>query len=115
VSLEFHITREPNVVVFSILGKINQDAIITEMMQALESELKSGNKQFVFNLNKLEFMSSTGLNFFIRCLTKIRNAGGDLVLVEVHGIVEKLFGISKLNEIFTICPTLEEGRLKITK
>jgi anti-sigma B factor antagonist len=115
VSLQFHITSEPNVVVFSISGKINQDASTTEMMQALESELKSGKKLFVFDLKKLEFMSSTGLNFFIRCLTKIRNAGGELVLVEVHGIVEKLFDISKLNEIFTICPTLEEGRLKISK
>ena len=65
------------------------------------------------DVSKLEYITSSGLNFFIRSLTRIRNVGGEIILCGVQGNVEKLLKISKLNEIFTICPTIADGLVRV--
>jgi anti-anti-sigma factor len=115
VSVTYNILEKPKAVIFSIAGKITTDDDSKSISESLDEILKKGNKQILFDLSELEFITSSGLNFFIRCLTKIRNADGELVFCGVHGFVEKLFSISKLNEIFIISPTSEEGLLKFTR
>lgn len=113
MTFDYNITSQPNVVVFGISGRISQvdavEQIFLDLTQAIESE----NNFIIFDVSKLEYINSSGLNFFIRSLTRIRNAGKELILCGLNGVVEKLFSISKLNEIFTICPTIEEGLKKV--
>jgi anti-anti-sigma factor len=113
VSFKFEITNNASALIFSIGGKIHSSEDTEGLLTQLERELKNQKKQFLFEVSNLEYITSTGLNFFIRSLTRIRNAGGELVVCNMHGTVEKLFKISKLNEIFIICPTVEEGLIKI--
>lgn len=113
MSCIFHIAVEPSVVIFSISGKINHDDTITELVDALTIQLEQGQKKFLLQISDLTYITSSGLNLFIRILTRVRNAGGDLVLVGLQGSVKKLFEISKLIEIFTVCSSLEEGQAKL--
>lgn len=113
MSFEFKITHQPNAAVFSISGRISQDDTTNEIMDSLVLELEKKVKFILLDISNLEYITSTGLNFFIRTLTKTRNAGGELIICGLQGMVEKLFVISKLNEIFTICPTIEAGLTKI--
>jgi anti-sigma B factor antagonist len=46
----------------------------------------------------------------VRLLTKVRNKGGELVLISISESVEKLFFITKLNSIFTICANVMEAQ-----
>lgn len=115
MNVSCNILEKPNAVVFSMVGKITIDDDSKKISELVEDVLKKGNKNIIFDLSDLEFITSSGLNFFIRCLTKIRNSDGELVFTGVKGFVEKLFNISKLNEIFIICPTVEDGLLKFTK
>lgn len=113
MSFKFEIARNASALIFSIRGKILSSEDTEDILNQLDLELKNQNKQFLFDVSNLEYITSTGLNFFIRSLTRIRNSGGELVLCNMNGVVEKLFSISKLNEIFIICPTIEEGLIKI--
>lgn len=113
MSFTFEIKSDAQALIFSIGGKIVRSEDTEDLLTKLDQELKNQQKQFLFEVSKLEYITSTGLNFFIRSLTRIRNTGGELVLCNMNGAVEKLFKISKLNEIFIICPTVEEGLKKI--
>jgi anti-sigma B factor antagonist len=113
VNFDYNISNQPNVVVFAISGRISQVDMVEQIMIDLNSAIESANNFIIFDISKLEYINSSGLNFFIRALTRTRNAGKDLILSGMNGVVEKLFVISKLNEIFTICPTLEEGLKKV--
>ncbi len=113
MSFEFKINAQPNAVVFSISGRISQDDTLEEIMAALNAELEKKVKYILLDIAKLEYITSSGLNFFIRTLTRTRNSGGELIICGLNGTVEKLFIISKLNEIFTLCPTVEAGLQKI--
>jgi anti-sigma B factor antagonist len=113
VNFEYNITNQPNVVVFGISGRISQVDAVEQVILDLTKAIESNNNFIIFDVSNLEYINSSGLNFFIRALTRTRNAGKELILCGMNGVVEKLFLISKLNEIFTIYPSLEEGLKKV--
>lgn len=113
MSFSFKISHLPVAVVFSVSGTINQEDTTGDLLDALTAELDKKAKNILFDVSGLEYITSSGLNFFIKSLTKTRNADGQMIICGIHGTVEKLFRISKLNEIFTTCPTVEEGLAKI--
>lgn len=112
MSLSINIEHLSSSVVFSFAGKINNQDEMIEVLQQLDKELAQKQTSFLYDVSKLEYITSSGLNFFIRSLTRIRNVGGEIILCGVQGNVEKLLKISKLNEIFTICPTVQDGLVK---
>jgi anti-sigma B factor antagonist len=109
VSLNYSIISESNVVIFKINGKISTQDDSIEIVNILLKKLEEGHLFFVYDISELDYITSSGLNFFIRSLTKIRNHGGELVLSGIHGTVEKLFLISKLNEVFKMSPSVKEA------
>lgn len=112
MSLTIKVEHQSSSVIFSFKGKISHPEETTDILNTLDEELKSHKKSFLYDLSMLEYITSSGLNFFIRSLTRIRNVGGEIILCGVQGNVEKLLKISKLNEIFTICNSIPEGLTK---
>jgi anti-sigma B factor antagonist len=113
MSLTIKIEHQDKSVVFSFAGKINNSEDTTEVLNSLDKELSLEKKSFLYDVSKLDYITSSGLNFFIRSLTRIRNVGGEIILCGVQGNVEKLLKISKLNEIFTLSPNVEEALSKV--
>lgn len=113
MSLSTKIEHEATSVIFSFAGKINNQEETASVLDNLDEELANNKRSFLYDVSKLEYITSSGLNFLIRSLTRIRNVGGDIILCGVQGNVEKLLKISKLNEIFTICPTVKDGLMKV--
>jgi anti-sigma B factor antagonist len=85
------------------------DETLPEITQKVDEHIARGHKYWVCDLSELGYCNSTGLNLFVRILTKSRNAGGDCVLVDLQPSVKKLFELSKLNEIFTSYTSTEEA------
>ncbi|MBI2258606.1 MAG: STAS domain-containing protein [Flavobacteriia bacterium] len=109
MSLSIKVDHKNESVIFAFSGKIQTSEETIEAMDTLEQEISKEKRMFLYDLSHLEYITSSGLNFLVRSLTKIRNVGGEIVLCGVKGHVEKLLIISKLNEIFTIYPTITEG------
>ena len=89
-------------VTFQLEGKIVSDIDTTSLIEQLQKRIDGTENIIVFNLSKLTHITSTGLNFFVRALTRTRNKEKKLLLNNLQPSVAKLFQISKLNEIFTI-------------
>ena len=113
MSIAFKIDVQPQAVIYSISGRMNTEDATAGLMNAITEQLEKDTRNILLDISGLEYITSSGLNFFIRTLTRTRNAGGELIICGLHGTVEKLFVISKLNEIFTICPDIATGLAKI--
>jgi anti-anti-sigma factor len=85
------------------------DENLPEMLAQVEHTIALGKKYWLCDLSELEYCNSTGLNLFVRLLTRSRSAGGDCALIGLQPAVRKLFELSKLNEIFTSYASLEEA------
>jgi anti-sigma B factor antagonist len=79
----------------------------------LHGEIKSflGQKvdKIVIDLNGVSWMNSMGVGSLMRCLTTVRNAGGDLRLARMSEKARSVFVITQLISIFKIFETVNEA------
>ncbi len=54
------------------------------------------------DLSKVRFINSSGIGVLVSLLTKFRNRGGEMVLINPSEHIRKLLIITKLNAIFTV-------------
>lgn len=66
-------------------------------------------------ISDVRYINSSGIGVLITILTKFRNKGGEVILVNPSEHVKKLLIITKLNAIFIIADTEEEAISKLKK
>lgn len=115
MSAQFDITKSSNFVLVKISGRIISDKGLAEALNQIDQVLTNELKAVLCDCSALEYCNSTGLNFFVRVLTRSRKTGLDCVLVNLQPSVKKLFEISKLNEIFSCFNSTEEVEAKFNK
>ena len=115
MSAQFEITKSSNFVLFKISGRIVSDEGLAAALGTIDKTLSSNLKAVLCDCSALEYCNSTGLNFFVRVLTRSRKIGLDCVLVNLQPSVKKLFEISKLNEIFSCFNSTDEVEAKFNK
>ncbi len=109
MSFTFEIKDYPNCYVVSLRGKIITDSDIDALLLSVDEIINNSNSKLVFNLFELTHINSSGINLFMKILTKTRINNGDLIFYGVIGNVGNLFKIAKLNGIYTIFDSLEEA------
>ena len=109
MNFSYEIKSLQNVTVLSLKGKIMADEDLLEISKEIIRVIDKGLCNLVFDLKELNYINSTGINLFMRTLTKARVNNGDLIFSNVVGSVSDLFKIAKLNEIYTIYSSLEES------
>lgn len=109
MGFQFSIDIQSHAAVIHFDGKIMSEIDLDQLHSDLEKIITNTTANLIFNLEKLNYINSTGINFFMKNLTKTRIHQGDLILANIQATVGNLFKITKLNEIYTIYPTLEEA------
>lgn len=109
MSLNTEIAIIDGILLVSLKGKVLEDSILKELLKKIETELNKSKGKIILNLSELDYINSTGINFFIKVLTKARIHGGDLVFYGITGSVKTIVHISKMDEVFTIVDTKEEA------
>ena len=103
MNLTYQIDIQDPVIIYKLTGKITTDNDYIELEKIVFDYLNQNYYRIVFDLSRLTHTNSSGISFFMRTLTKARIMSGELILTGVTGNVEKIFAISKLDEIYTIC------------
>jgi anti-sigma B factor antagonist len=80
-----------------------------KVLDYISNDLDENINKCIIDISNINYMNSSGLSMLIRILTKMRNRGGDLVLVNPSESVNKLLVITKLNAIFGITKSMEEA------
>lgn len=109
MQLTFDITSTPVCGILRLSGRILSDEQMPEILTQIDAAIAAGTKNWLCDLSKLTYCNSMGLNLFIRLLTRARNSGGDCILSGLQPGVQKLFELSKLDEIFTSYASEEEA------
>lgn len=66
--------------------------------------IEEGHENFIFNFSECDFIDSTGLGALVAIYKKCAEKDGSIKLKSLKPEVEKLFKLTRLDKIFTICP-----------
>jgi anti-sigma B factor antagonist len=92
-------------------GDLIGDEVGPIIAELVSDSVEEGIKTMVIDLDKVRYISSSGLGLLITLLTKMKNAGGELFLTAPSEHVKKLLLITKLNGIFTVLESVKELNL----
>jgi anti-sigma B factor antagonist len=81
---------------------------VTELKDYVEANFIF-NEDLILDLEKLIYLNSTGINFFVRLCTRTRNIGKEMFIANMNGTVKNLFEITKLDKVFSMADSVEEA------
>lgn len=97
--------------IYALGGQLLTIETAGELVNKVETDLERGHRLFIIDIGSLDHMNSSGLNNLLRVFTKIRNKGGESIILNPSVSVKKLLEISKLNTVFRV-ETSEESAIQ---
>jgi len=90
---------DKDIVVLDVSGKIMGGEETTMFHGKIHEYIQLNKRNFVLDLQKVEWMNSVGLGMLISSLTTVKNAGGRLVLANITNI-ESILAMTRLISVF---------------
>ena len=96
-------TREvDHVTVVDVSGRIVLGDEIGTLRDAVRALLAVGKKKIVLNLAEVDYIDSSGVGELVGCFITVRNAGGELKLLNLTKKVHDILAVTKLYTVFDI-------------
>jgi anti-sigma B factor antagonist len=92
--------RLDDVVVLDLSGRITIGEGTVILRDTIRKLLEAGDRKFILNLSNCDYIDSSGLGELVTSFTTVRNAGGELKLVNLTRRVQDLLQITKLLTVF---------------
>ena len=100
-----------NVTIIELLDRKILDGVnilqIGEQLTALTSQ--AAQPRFVLDFSNVAHLSSSALGVLITLSKRVREKAGQLRLCGIQPAILEIFVITRLNEIFQICPSRQEA------
>lgn len=98
-----------SVTVFDLSGRLVFGEECLVLRDEVKSAMAAGERQFVLNLENVQYMDSGGLGTLVGLYTSARSAGGDLRLAAPNEKVAHVLGITRLASVISIFPDLQRA------
>jgi anti-sigma B factor antagonist len=96
-------TREvSHVTILDIHGRIILGQEIHDLRDAVRGLIAEGKKKIILNLADVDYLDSSGVGELVGSFTTVRNAGGELKLLNLTPKVKDLLYVTKLYTVFDI-------------
>jgi len=99
---------DDDIIVVILPGETLDAANCPEFKDEIHSILETPNK-VIFNMEKIQFVDSSGCGTLNACIKRIKKQGGDIKICNVLDQVGAIFRLIKLDRVFHICDTLEDA------
>jgi anti-sigma B factor antagonist len=110
MNVNLHVEMDYSVLSFE--GKLMSDADLADAHVLLNTLT---NWNVVLDFEKLSYVNSSGIAFFVKVLTRARLNQGDVVVLHVNEQLTKIFELTKINQVFHMANTLNEVKAYFKK
>lgn len=101
--------EQDGVIILEPKGKIMGGPDASLLHDKLYEFIEKDKKQFIINLEQVDWMNSTGLGILISGYTTLRNSDGTLKLANVTEKIQSLLVITKLASVFEAYDTIDDA------
>lgn len=106
--MKIQVKQQDTIHVFELDGEVDFHSS-PELREKLQSALDTNNKKILVNLKNVSYIDSSGLATFVEALQKVKRTQGFLVLTDLAPAVRSVFEIAKLDSIFSLAASHEDG------
>ncbi|MGB3464589.1 MAG: STAS domain-containing protein [Cyclobacteriaceae bacterium] len=111
--MQFKSEVSENVLLIHLEGDLIGENNGPQILDKASEHILKGITHAIINLESVRYINSSGIGVLITILTKFRNSGGEVYLVNPSEHVQKLLIITKLEAIFSIEQSNKEAMAKI--
>src|ERR1700678_1411001 len=102
MSMTFKTREVGGVTIVDLSGKITLGEGGVTLREEVRKLLANGSKEIVLNLAEVNYIDSSGLGELVSAYTAVKNAGGELKLINLTSKVRDLLVITKLVTVFDV-------------
>ena len=107
--MKFDVEVKDGLLHLSMFGDLIGEDNGIDILGAVNDAISKGIVKAVVDISELRYINSSGIGVLITILTKLRNKGGEMVLIEPPESIKKLLIITKLNAIFSMADDVEKA------
>ncbi len=112
--MELKVRKSKHIYIVDIEGEM--DLYNAYKLKELVSKmLDKGIGHFVINMEKVEYIDSSGIGALIYVSSALKKKSARLVITSVHGSVKKVIELTKLTGYFPLEDSLKEGIVALMK
>ena len=108
MNLDLETSKQGETNVVSLRGEIDVYTA-PRLRQALIDLVEGGAKDIVVDMDRVDFLDSTGLGVLVGGLKRVKSNEGEMKLVVTQDRIMKIFDITGLSKVFPIHGSLDEA------
>ena len=105
---QFSLTSQNEIQILKVSNLINE-FVIRDILKAAQAKIEKGFSKFVVDLSTVEYMNSVGLNLLINLITKSKDIGGRVAVVNASDKIIQLLEVTKLKSLFQLTSSVDEA------
>jgi len=98
--MKFKTRKVGDVIVYDMQGALEGGKETYRIKDDVGEQLKQGERNFLLNMDKVTFVTSTGIGIVVASYTSIANAGGRMKICNANEKVSRVMMITKLLTVF---------------
>ena len=102
MSMNIKIRHVEGVTVMDLSGRITLGEGSIALREAVREALAAGSKKILLNVADVNYVDSAGLGELVGAYTSVKNAGGNLKLLNISKKIKDLLVITKLVTVFEV-------------
>ena len=102
MSMKVSTRQVDGITILDMSGRITLGEGSVTLRDAVRDVLAKGTKHILLNLGDITYIDSSGIGELVSAFTSVRNAGGELKLLNLTKKVHDLLQITKLYTVFDI-------------
>ncbi len=102
MSLKIDRREVSHVTILDVEGRIVLGDEIGDLRDAVRNLIQQDKKKIILNLAGVEYIDSSGVGELVSSFTTVRNAGGELKLLNLTQKVQDVLHVTKLYTVFDI-------------
>ncbi len=106
--MELSTRKEGKVQIIQLEGRLDVHLSL-EIEQEVNELIDKGEKFLLFDLEGVQYLSSSGLRIFIAAMRRLKGVDGSLKLANMSDSVKKIFKVVELIDLFEIYSSVEEA------
>ena len=102
MSMKVSTRQVDGITILDLSGRITLGEGSVTIRDAIRDLLNKGEKYILLNLGDVSYLDSSGLGELVSAYTSVKNAGGELKLLNLTKKVHDLLQITKLYTVFDV-------------